>query len=79
MSPRFFSFCLYGEVVLAGVRLELPLCLGHVVVDQPHYVLTVQAPTPRRPIEVAICASDNFWMGARGRIPRLPGHESIYR
>jgi hypothetical protein len=28
------SLCLYGGVLQAGVRLELPLCPGHVVVVQ---------------------------------------------
>ena len=73
MSPRFFSFCLYGEVVLAGVRLELPLYPGHVVVGQLRYTLAVRGPVPRRRIEVEVYASGNFWLGARGRIPRLPG------
>ena len=34
--PELFYLCLYGEVVRAGARLELPLCPGHVVVGQPH-------------------------------------------
>ena len=68
--PELFYLCLYGEVVWAGVRLELPICPGHVVVDQPHYALMVRPPVPRHRIEVPICASGNFWLGARGRIPR---------
>ena len=75
--PELFYLCLYGEVVRDGVRLELPLCPGHVVVGQLHCVMMVRAPAPRHRTEVAICASDNFWLGARGRIPRLPGHYSI--
>ena len=31
--PELFYLCLYGEVGRDGVRLELPFCLGHVVVD----------------------------------------------
>ena len=32
--PELFYLCLYGEVGRAGVSLELPPCLGHVVVGQ---------------------------------------------
>ena len=69
--PELFSLCLCGEVVQAGVSLELQLCPGHVVVG---YALMVQARVPRHRIEVAICALGNFWLGARGRIPQLLGH-----
>ena len=62
--PELFYLYLYGEVFRAGVRLELPLCPGHVVVGQPHCALTVLAPAPRHRIEVAICASGSFWLGA---------------
>ena len=72
--PELLCLCPYSEIVWAGVRLELPFCPGHVVVGQPHYVLMVWAQVPRRRIEVAVYASGNFWLGARGRIPRLPGH-----
>ena len=64
--PELLCLCFYGEVVRAGVRLELPLCPGHVVVGQPHYVLIGRALVPRHRIGVAICASGNFWLGARG-------------
>ena len=60
--PELFYPCLYTEVVRAAVRLELPLCPDHMVVGQPHCVLTAWAPTPRHRIEVAICASGNFSM-----------------
>ena len=72
--PELLYLYLYGEVVWAGVRLELPFCPGHVVVGQPRYVLMVRAQVPRRRIEVAVYASGNFWLGARGRIPQLLGH-----
>ena len=72
--PELFYLCLYGEVVRDGVRLELPLCPGHVVVSQPHYALVGLAPAPRHRIGVTICASGNFWLGARGQILQLLGH-----
>ena len=62
--PELLCFCFYGEVVRAGVRLELPLCPGHVVVGQPHYALVGRAPVPHHRIGVANCASGNFWLGA---------------
>ena len=65
---------LYDEIVWAGDRLELSFCPGHVVVSQPHYVLLVRAQVPHHRIAVAVYASGNFWLGARGRIPWLPGH-----
>ena len=34
-------------------------------------------PPPR--VEVATCALGNFWLGARVRIPRLLGPQSIYQ
>ena len=34
--PELLYFYLFSEVVRAGVQLEVPLCLGHVVVGQPH-------------------------------------------
>ena len=64
----------YGEVVRAGVRPELPLCPGRVVVGQPHYALVGRAPAPRRRIGVAAYASGNSLLGVRGCILRLPGH-----
>ena len=73
-NPELFYLCLYGEVGLAGVRLELPLCPGHVVVVQPHYTLMERARGPRRRIEAVACASGNFWLGAGCRIPHLLGH-----
>ena len=51
---------LYGEVVWAGVWLQLTFCHGHVVVGRPRYALMVRAPAPRRRIEVAVYASGNF-------------------
>ena len=77
--PELFYSCLYREVVRAGVRLELPFCPSCVVVDQSHYALMVQAQVPPNRIAVAVCATGNFWLGARGRILLLPGHQSIYR
>ena len=76
--PELCYLCLYGEVVRAGVQLELPLCPDHVVVDQLHYTLMVRAQVPRRRIEVAVYALGSFWLGARGHIPQLPGHQSIF-
>ena len=58
--PEQFCLYLYGEVVRAGVRLGLLLCLDHVVVGQPYCALMVRALTPRHQIEVVICASGNF-------------------
>ena len=63
ITPSSYVSAFYGEVVWAGVRLELPLCPGHVVVGQLHYALMVRAPAPRHQTEVAIYASGNFWMG----------------
>ena len=77
--PELLCLYLYSEIVWAGVRLELSFCPGHVVVGQPHYVLLVRAQVPCCQIEVAVYASGNFWLGARGRILLLPGHRSIYR
>ena len=34
--PELLYLYLYGEVVWAGVRLELPFCPGHEVLGQPH-------------------------------------------
>ena len=76
--PELLYFCLFSEVVQAGVRLEVSLCLGHVVVDQPHYALVGRAPLPRHRTVVTVCTSGSFWLGARGLIPRLPGHQSIF-
>ena len=33
--------CLCNEAGRAGIRLELPLCPGHVVVGQPHCAMVV--------------------------------------
>ena len=63
----------------AGVRADMPLYLGHEVVGQPHPVLVVWALMPPPRVEVATCALGNFWLGARVRIPRLPGLQSIYQ
>ena len=75
--PELFFLCLYGEVVRAGIWLELPFCPGHVVVGrvrQPRYARVVWAPAPLRRIGVAAYASGNSLLGIRGRILRLPGH-----
>ena len=71
--PELFCLYLYGEVIWAGFRLEYPFCPCHVVVGQPRYALMVRAQVPHRRIEVVVYASGNCWLGARGRIPRLPG------
>ena len=52
------------EAGLAGVRHELPFCLDHVVVGQPHCTMEVCIPAPPRQTEVAICALGSFWLGA---------------
>ena len=72
--PELLYLYLYGEVVWAGFWLELPLYPDRVVVGQPPCTMMVQAPAPRHRTKVAICALANFWLGARGRIPRLIGH-----
>ena len=77
--PELLCFFLFGEVVPAGAQAELPFYLGRAVVGQPYYALVVPAPVPRHQIEVAICASGNFLLGVRVRIPRLPGPQSIYQ
>ena len=48
--PELLCLCFYGEVVRVGVRLEFPLCPGHVVVGQPHYAVVGRAPAPRHRI-----------------------------
>ena len=63
----------------AGLRADTPLCLGHEVSGQPHHALVVWALMPPPRVEVATCALGNFWLGARDRIPRLPGPQSIYQ
>ena len=55
---------LCDEAGRAGVRHELSFCPDHVVVSQPHRTMMVRAPVPHHRTEVAICASDNFWLGA---------------
>ena len=77
--PELLCLYLYGEVVWASVRLELSFCPGHVVVSQPRDALMVRAPVPRHQIEVAVYALGTSWLGARGHIPRLPGHYSTCR
>ena len=77
--PELLYFYLFGDVVPAGVRAKLSLCLDHAVVGQPHYALVVPDPVPRHRIEVAICSSGNLWLGVRVHIPRLPGPQSIYQ
>ena len=62
--PELLCLYFYGEVVRAGVRLELPLYPGHVVVGQPHCAMMVRAPVPHHRTKVAIYASGNFWLGA---------------
>ena len=76
-APELLCLRFYGEVVRAGVRLELPFCPGRVVVGQPRYALLARAQVPRRQTEVAVYASDNFLLGARGHILRQPGPWSI--
>ena len=58
--PELLCFYLLGKVVRAGVRSEFPFYLGHAAVGQ----LVVLAPVPRHRIEVAVCVSSNFWLGA---------------
>ena len=41
--PELLYLYLYGEVVWAGVRLELPLYPDHVVVGQPRCAMRVRA------------------------------------
>ena len=48
--PELLCLYFYGELVRTGVRLELPLCPGHMVVGQLHYVLVGWAPVPRHRI-----------------------------
>ena len=38
-TSELMYFCLFGEVVQAGIWLEVPLCPGHVVVSQPYSTL----------------------------------------
>ena len=76
--PGPWCFCLSGDGVRAGLRADMPLCLGHEVAGQPHRALVVWALMPPPRVEVATCALGNFWLGARVRIPRLPGPRSIY-
>ena len=74
--PKLLFLYFYGEVVRAGVRLELSLCLGHVVVyrvRQLHYARVVWAPTPHRRIRVAAYILGNSLLGIQGCIVRLPG------
>ena len=63
--PELLFLCFYGEVVRAGVQLELTFYPSHVVVGQvrqPRYARVVRAPVPRRRIGVAAYASGNsFW------------------
>lgn len=73
-DPELSCLCPYRVVVRVGVQLELLFCPGHMVVGQPHYALVGRASAPRHRIGVTICASGNFWLGARGRILRLLGH-----
>ena len=72
--PEQLCLYLYGEVVWAGVRLELLFSPGHEVVGQLHYALMVRARGPHRQIGVAVYVFGNFRLGARGHIPPLPGH-----
>ena len=78
-SPELSYPCLYGEVGQSGFRLGLQFYPDRAVADQPHCVMLVRALAPHHRTEVAICASGTFWLGAKGRIPRLPGHQSICR
>ena len=76
--PELLYFCLFGEVVQASIHLEVPLCPGHVVVGQPYCTLVGRALAPRHQTVVIVCTLRSFWLGARGHIPRLPGHQSIF-
>ena len=62
--PELLCLYFYGEVIRAGVRLELLFCHDHVVVGRLRYALMVRAPVPRRQIEVAAYASGKSWLGA---------------
>ena len=62
--PELLYFCLFGEVVQAGVQLEVPLCPGHVVAGQPYCTLVGQAPAPRHQTVITVCASGNSCLGA---------------
>ena len=75
--PELLCLYHYGEVVWAGVRLELPFCPGHEVVVQPHYVPMVRARGPRRQIVVVADASDNSLLGVGGHILWQLGPRSI--
>ena len=59
-DPELFYLYFVVGVRRAAVRLELPFYPDHVVVGQPHYVMGVCAPAPRRRTEVAICTSGSF-------------------
>ena len=76
--PGPWYFCLSGGGVRAGLRADMPLCLGHEVVDQPHHTLVVWGLMLRPRVGVATCALGNSWLGDRVRIPRPPGLQSIY-
>ena len=76
-SPGPWCHFLIGDGVRARVRADTLLCLGHEVAGQPRRVLVVWALMPPPRLEVAICGLGNFWLGARVRIPRLPGPRSI--
>ena len=78
MLPRPWCFCLTGDGVRAGLRVDMPFCLGHGVADQPHHTLVVWGLMLPPRVGVATCALGNSWLGARVRIPRLPGLQSIY-
>ena len=52
--PELLYFCLFSEVVRAGVRLVVSLCPGHVVVGQPHCTLVGRAPVHRHQTVVTV-------------------------
>ena len=56
--------CLCTEVGLASVRRDLPFCLDHMVVGQPHCMMEVCSSAPPRQTKIAICALGRFWLGA---------------
>ena len=62
--PELLYFYLFGEVVWAGIQLDMPLCHGHVVVGQPYCTLVGQAPAPRHQTVITVCASGNSCLGA---------------
>ena len=63
--PGPWYFCLSGGGVRAGLRADMPLCLGHEVADLPHHTLVVYVLMLPPRVEVATCALGNSWRGIR--------------